>query len=499
MKYLFLFLFLISVTADIYGKQKGQLDLPDIFIWGKDRSELPGLTDKDFFQSPYLNKMNFLSPLELEFPRRTGPADQPYDVFSGLDIYGGWGSLDEYVFRATQEKLIRNDWFFGYDVSGDKRNIEEQKFDYTDVKGFFNIGKIYDNWNMNCSLQGISSDSLFDRNIWKADASALLEVKKISIRPGLFLEKARIDKGEGGYSSFNMKLRAPVFFNNWVIAYGDINRLEIQKKSKRWSEFNIRYLNTVFRDFSFGIDAGYRSSFGRSATFGGLVSGDVFNTGYSVFIRRINFDWDLFLLYNKYPFLKIDGIYKAENRNILGFNLTRNVKELFEAEFGMSYLEVKNRLILVNEPLGLIPYNIEDKVNILESTIKVSRKWIYISYSYNYSKTALPYFYSKAAMGVSPAIFITAQSPLKLELNLSYIPEHEFWKNKGGTQTEIAESFVNLNIEARYKINQFLGVRAGGENLLGQKILPDGDYIESRRKFYIIINLGFNEKINKEE
>ena len=92
----------------------------------------------------------------------------------------------------------------------------------------------------------------------------------------------------------------------------------------------MEYLNTLYRDFSFLINVDYRNRFGEAVAFGGTVTGEVFHTGYSVYMQKKNLNRDLYLLCRSYPHLKFTGAYETETYNTIGFKISRDFKNVGE-------------------------------------------------------------------------------------------------------------------------------------------------------------------------
>ncbi|MFC2061651.1 hypothetical protein ACFLUV_03990 [Elusimicrobiota bacterium] len=495
MKRLLLLLLLLAVSSSLWGQNEGDLDLPDVFIWGEDRSELYGIGEKGLYLFPYLKKGNFMRSGP-GYEDRTIPGDWRYKFFSILNISAGAGTSGEYLFRATQGKVARKSWFFDYDIDGSKKNLEDETFDHEELKGIFSLGKIYEKWNWQCGARGISSDSLFERNLWKVDADIFADIGKFSLKPEVFLTQADINSRDARECGAGLKFRGPVLFNHWIICEGDINSIEIEDEEKDWTEFSIKYLNTEFRDFSFMIDAGYRSAPVEGASYGGRISGDILNTGYSVFAGRSYIDTGLYLLHNKYQFLCLyPGIVPdAEVEDKIGISLNRNISDYFNLSLDLAYKNSKNHLLLVNDPFGLIAVSMDDTIGITEASLGLEKDIVKVTYYNRYCKEPLPYFYDQVTVSVITPVDLIRGIPLELSSSVNYITGHELWRDTGGAVKEDVDPFISFNIETRYDLNSFMDLRIGGENLLGQDIVPEGGYMESEPEIYIILNIGYKDK-----
>jgi hypothetical protein len=100
------------------AEDKGSLDLPDIFIWGEDRSELPGIGEEDVFLLPYIKKTDYLEPLRLRDPLKLHPSDEYLLKSYGYGVQGGVGIKGEYLYRAVGEYFEREKMFGDIDVMG---------------------------------------------------------------------------------------------------------------------------------------------------------------------------------------------------------------------------------------------------------------------------------------------------------------------------------------------------------------------------------------------
>jgi hypothetical protein len=87
---------LIFVYRSLYA-QAGSLDLPDINVWGYDRSDLPGLYDERIKDRPYLNKNRYLDIPGVKFPQKSYPR-KDYIWQNGMDITSGLGEGGEYIY-----------------------------------------------------------------------------------------------------------------------------------------------------------------------------------------------------------------------------------------------------------------------------------------------------------------------------------------------------------------------------------------------------------------
>lgn len=486
-----LFFAIISVG---FSAEKGGLDLPDIFVWGEDRSQVPGIGKKDMFLSPYLRKSNFLSPLRVKDPLKINPKDDYSTGVSGLKIYSALGSFGEYVLRITKAKYVKGNWFYDCDVMGNKKYIRAHGFNYNDIRGSLNIGKNYGFWGWKGGASGIASETRFKKDIWRADAGFFIDAGKISFSPEFAVKAADIEHKKAVEYNLNFKIKAPLFYNQWIMTGLGVNEFGYDRNSKNWSQVSLSYLNTLFRDFSFLINIGYRNKSGEKITYGSRLTGELMDTGYSIYYEKKNLNRDMYLLCKTYPYLMLKDIYETEIRNTLGFKLNKDFEDIAQLNLDFNYNRIKDYLALVDSSSGLFPDNLNERVDITQLKASLKRDWVTAGGIFRKSSADIPYLFSELEVSVSPEIYITGKKPFRCYTSLNYIYGHKTWKDIQGKEKTDVKPYLLWNMEISYEITMLLNLRTGVENLLSRKVLVPGGFYENEPKFYFMVTLGYSEK-----
>ncbi len=471
-----------------FTEGEGVLELEDIFVWGEDRSQLPGLEKKDMFFLPHIRKFNFIKHLRIKNPLKLNPLDNCYTGISGLRIQSGLGSFGEYVLRITKGGHVKDSWFYDCDVMGNRKFIENQDFNYSDLRGSFNIGKSYRVWGWKAATEGIASEAQLEKDIYRVNAEVFINAGKFSFSPEFTVKGAGIDGEKGKEYNCLVSAKAPLSYNQWIVAGLGINEFGLNNKSKNWSEVQLSYINTLFRDFSFLVNTGYRNKFGGKITFGSRLTGKILDTGYSVYFEKKNLNRDLYVLCKTYPYLRFSGIYETETRNTFGFKVIRDLKDIALLNLDFNYSSIKDYLTMINSGDRLFPVNLNKKVDLSEIEISLKRKWVTLSSIYRNSSVSIPYSYSELKISISPEIYL-----FRFYSSFDYVGSHNIWEDRKGDVITDVEPYCLWNIEFSYDISERVNLKAGVENLLGEKVLLRGGFYENEPKIYIMAVFGIKE------
>ncbi|MCK4778346.1 MAG: hypothetical protein KAS39_08185, partial [Actinomycetia bacterium] len=337
----------------VSAQEQGALDLPDIYIYGQDRSELPGIGERDMFLKPELRKSAYLAPVKLDDPLKVTPKDEPLLSVSGYRFEGGWGSPGgEYVLRGSHGYYEKNKLFYDVDFMGNKKFVENEDFNYKDFRAAANGGKYYRNWNWQGGAQGIISESFFNKNIWKVDGDFWADIGNLTLTPVFDLDFVHLNEVPGREYEVGIWAKKPILSHQWFEAGVIFNRLEVDSDLRHWAQVDFKYINMMFRDFSVTLDAGYRGIFGDRFIYGIRASGDLLSTGYTVYLQNRNVDADLFGINKIYPYLQIQDLYNPEAVFSTGFDLLWNFPDIVSVGFSFDYSGIRDRLILINRDIN---------------------------------------------------------------------------------------------------------------------------------------------------
>jgi hypothetical protein len=347
-------------------------------------------------------------------------------------------------------------------------------------------------WNWMLGGDLINSKSFFDRNIWTVNSEAAVDFLSLTFFPGFYYNSA--DTGiRGNEYSFYLKTKEAILDNQWIDAAVSLNRLEVNNMDELWVRADARYINMMFRDFSFLAAIGYWSDYGESFTVEGRISGDLFDTGYSVFIEQKNINTDLFVLLRSFPFLELSNLYKAEVVFDTGISLAKKFEDIADFGFGFKFSRIKNYLILVKPDPELFVDNFSGETDIVEFSFSAERdrSKLYIYY-YTPPSRNLPYFVNSLNIVLSPYFNVLGR---KLTVNniMNFISDQEIWRDNQGIDKINVDSYFSFDLEVDYEVMENLDVRLGVENLFGQEVLPKGGFLETVPRYYLLASFGIQE------
>ncbi|MFC2091900.1 hypothetical protein ACFLTD_03920 [Elusimicrobiota bacterium] len=487
----------VVFTPRVYGK--GSLDLPDIFVWGEDKSVLPGIGENDRFFYPYLNRSSFLPPITIADPDKLNPKEEPVYSLSGLKAYAGYGAEDEYLLRVLQGKCIRDNWYYHYDIMGNKRAAEGMDFDYRDTRAGFDLGKKYSIFTWYGGVSGMTSETDFEKDIWKGDAGCSVSVLKTELNTDLALKSMRASGITGEQMRLGFDTRIPFLYSDYFIPNISISKISVEKAQTEYSEFELKYVNTLFRDFSLTADIGYRNRFGNRFVGGCRVTGMFIDYGYSVYFKRGNRDMDLYRLNVDYPYLRIEDLFEPQKYDSFGMSFSRKIPRIARANLDFKISRTQDHIAVINSDNGLFLHNIPKEVDIAQLSASLEREWVSVSVVLREYARDIPYDYSELRFNMFPELRIFPGFPVKIRSDLSYITKHDTWRDTEGELTTRVDPYFLWNMEVLYKLTDILSIKVGGENLLQNKVLLPGWFQEDELKLYMFIVLSINENKKRSE
>ncbi|MBN2407841.1 MAG: hypothetical protein JXJ19_09095 [Elusimicrobia bacterium] len=494
MRWVLILLLAVLPVGRVTGQDGGDLDLPDVFIWGEDLSILPGLDRDRLFMSPNLRKSNFMGPLQLGYSDKLNPYGDRYGIFSGLDVTAGWGTFDDYILRASQERLIKNNWYYNYALSASRDHIEDEDEDYSGVAGAASVGKQYDKARFSGGAKGISSEAFSRRKIYNVNADVLLDVLGVTADPGFFHTSGEIGSGDTSQTEASLRLSRPVFSNQWMMLEGVYGEYGLYGGSEDWTEGGISYVNSVFRDFSFKVSLGRSSLSGGRFLYAVKAAGDYQDTGYSVFLEEKDQAHDIFSLYSMYPFLELGSAFRPEERLVTGLGLARTLVQNIRADIVVRYSSIDDYMTIIDSEEGHFALSLEEKTGLLEAFAVLSLKKAYMEYSYSDADKKLPYIYNKVSAGYVLDLLASGAHPVEIDVSLEYITDHDLWKNPEGTEREKVDAFADGTLGIKVKITDVINFMMEGRNLFSRDIMPRAGYPWHEPRYMAMLNFGFNSR-----
>jgi hypothetical protein len=488
-------LLLVGITVinfDLSAQEDGTLDLPDIYIWGEDRSIMPEIGIRDMYLFPYLNKASFMEDLKLKDPEKARPGDEDYKELVRTKFYGGAGTQSEYSVRIIHENNVRGDWFYNFNLMGNRKHFEEQE-DYDDFRAGVHMGKNYSFGKFTVGAKGLVGETDFKRNLGRMNGEFELESEKLELNSGFVLDGADIDDDASGEYKLYVKSGFPVADNCWLRGDYDINIFDVEDDDENWHELRITYLNDIFRDFSFSTYAGYRSDYGDNFTYGIRFSGELFTVGYSVFYSMENNSIRLYDLAKAYPYIKVTDLYEPEERKIGGLALSRKLASDITGDLSLSYSEIEKFSAIFYMPNSVFFDNLEEDVDDFEISVGVQNNFASLR-GVTGTGDDLPNAFNEVVLEFFPEFYFNQKKRMTIYSSLSYIDEYEIWSDVMGAVKTTIDGFVSWNAEAAVEINKDVILKAGVENILAQETLFPGGFFEEKPRIYAMVLLGHTWK-----
>ncbi|MFW6134105.1 MAG: hypothetical protein ACOC5R_00855 [Elusimicrobiota bacterium] len=481
----------------LYAQEEGKLDLPDVFIWGEDRSIFPGISKGDIFDSPYLDKDNFLKPISVEQPTKTDPKEL-FQGSSGLSILGGGSLSEEYYLRVFQERNSVGDWFYGYKLQGKREFYDSPVGYYSNVGGGLNFGMEKTRWGFQLQAEGFSEDSILRKDGWGVRGETTMGKSNLWIKPEAGYQQISEENKLSRYC-FGFESGFDINHNHKINGGFTVRSLETGDEKIETSDLDMQYTNTVFRDFSFVLGGGLRDDKkNKEVKYKGILSGDIASIGYKVYYKKKYNTQDVLSLYKKYNFLNISGVYKDEEEEVYGAGVVKRIGGFGDICIDFNRRNINNLFTLIDESDGLIPYNIDENIEFEELRGKIRTKWLTVGYTKKFSERDLPYLSDEFRAGIHPEFKFSSQNrSLFFKLWFEYIPDYYIWNDKKGSKIEKISSGKVIDVEFGLKINPNVVFRIGGENLLSEELFFPGGFTQSGAKFYAMLEISMfkNKKV----
>ncbi|MGM0440975.1 MAG: hypothetical protein ACQEQC_00950 [Elusimicrobiota bacterium] len=482
--FLALTVILTSLVPSGLAADDVSLDLEDLYVWGEDRADVIGLYESEKLPAPYLNKDQFIPRYTVPYPEKL---DAKYDFLNrrkALLLGGGYGINGEYYFNAAGNNFNFGNWAYNYQITARNNSFIKGKYDNSSRRGSFSATRDWETTKLTAGFDGMTSRSNFDKNLFKLYSNAQTEWRTVSLSPRLSYTGFKIDGVPADEFNASVDSDYPLKYNQWLYLKGDIFRIAVDKNTKWGTDVKTGYINTLFKDFSFRLWAGFNNFFNSEITGGGRISGSISSTSYSFYLKREVSRSNIYTLHNKYPQLLLNGIREFETNNALGFSLSRKIYDNVSANLETEYKTVDNYLTFYRTGDGYFPVNLDKNQKILRNKLSLKLPHTNMGYIYRDSPDKLPYLYNSFFAEVENKVYF---DNLLGRVFVKYTGEHDRWLNSGGTDSEPVSSFVDVNLELIYNLNKNMRIRGGAQNIFSESVVPPVSFEESKARMYIIL------------
>lgn len=492
---LFLLLILLFLRPAASAADKGKLDLPDILVWGEDRSELPGLGGKDMFFLPYLARSSYLDPLALKNPFKTYPGEDYYVSRSGLKALAGYGMPDEHILRVTWARYTMDNWSYDVDMLNSSESFSSPSVNYDSTAARFNLGRRHRFLRWRLGGRAALSDFGPERNMWRADGRAFSSFYNVAIEPYFEVAGAGNDSSDSHDHNMGLRLKTPVRYNQWVSASVDLSGQDISGSERTWSESSFSYTNMLFLDFSFMLAAGYRSRYGEDVFYSGRITGEILHTGYSVFIRSESGHKDIFTLSNMYPMLLIENMYDSQWETSAGISVARSLGNAGELGGSISITDIKDGIYTVSMASYTALANFSGTDRRSEAALTWNKDFISARMLMTGSSEDLPGLPSRLEVSLNPKLGVGLEKKIDTLVTFKYFSKYDIWYDSAGIFSDTADPFISLDAVCSYDITENIKISAGLQNILANETRIPGSFYSDEQKIYFTVGYGLKKDL----
>ncbi|MDA3792774.1 MAG: hypothetical protein PF545_03840 [Elusimicrobia bacterium] len=487
---------LIFVYRSLYA-QAGSLDLPDINVWGYDRSDLPGLYDERIKDRPYLNKNRYLDIPGVKFPQKSYPR-KDYIWQNGMDITSGLGEGGEYILALSHDMHWQPGWFMNYKADGIRKNPLEQKDGHSSLfKARLNGGRNKESYGYNGQLDFWQDDIIILKSLYAATADIYMAYDnlKIDIDGGF----SALNGDEEDAQKTNLKLNLALPINNYHHINTDVvlDKFKVGQESAFEPEVKLNYLNEVYRETAFSLGAGYDREF----IYDIMVSAGINNIGLTGYVKKRRIKKSLYDFITGYTHLQLDRLYKYPVENKVGVKVINHMRDNLEAGIDLSMSRVENHIyflgsdFLGSDFLGKNSgfFNIRN----MPGEVKFTKAHLFVrgdifksGFIYRKAGKELPDIYNEFYVDVNVSPF----KKLKLDAGIRYAGKHKEWITENdNTVSGTVEPYMDVNTSLTYRVNKDFNICAGVENILGADIIRTAGFRGEESKVFVILNLGIRD------
>jgi len=468
---------------------KGELDLPDIFVWGEDRSELPGVEKQDIFLSPYLRKYNYISPLNLADPDKIGPWAFPGYAGSSLRLTAGRGAYDEYLFSVAHSGRAARKWFWNANINSRREYLNELIQEYSETGGLLSLGLNAGVISGQVSGEYLQADYFREKSLWKTRTDLRFRKGIVSVSPFFSYSDADVSENKGDETEAGLSSEFIIHYNHRLTAYADYLKTDINGENTM-SRVKAGYINSVFRDFTFLAEGGAAFGDSDNSIYRFLLSGDLYDTGYAIYTYRDYNNKNLFNLFRDYSFLQPNSVYNPERQTVTGAKLIKNFDKAGEVDLSAEYSVFKDKLVIIDFAEGSAPVNMKEEVKELTVKAGIEKDWVKAEYIYRSSDKKYPYLYNEFVLGASKELGIL--KGLRADAQLSHVSGHETWAAANAEGLQKVEPYLRFDAELSYRFGSGLELKAGGENLFSQEVSYPAGFRKEDPRYYAILSIGFS-------
>jgi len=492
-----LFFLIIAVAASsTSAQQESAISLPDIRIWGEDRSAAPDIMDKDIFLSPELEKSRFQEAPGLVGFEKLNPKYAFYRKVTGLRLKGSGSFSGDWTVRAVGGTAIREGWYFNGDTRYVRENIFNRTTDFGSFRGSVAVGTAGRKFGIQFTPTVVYRHSFFESSMAVPAADIYWNVGGLRLTSGMkgtYFEAAG-SRSEGYRGDVSAGISP--YPNHWVTAEAGLNGLELDGRCREWTTANIGYINTVYRNISFGGRGSFRSSGGRDMGVEIFLSGEIIDTGFFIGAESSNIDPETDTLFRNSRFIKFMNLYEPEECDSFRVRLVRKVP-IAELYADVRVSSIDNYIFQIRSGDGYIPVNYDGKTDTVEMCFGLSSGSLRLRYVFTDSPDSPAFLRDRGTFSVSGGLLEIYGKRVSASAGIDYFGETSIWYDREGKNTGTIDSFADVSLELGVDYSRNTEILLGCDNILEQDIFYDSGFPKEDRRFYVIVSYGFSVKENR--
>ena len=476
---------LLIVAAGASPSRGGELDLGEVFIWGQDRSVLPGLEEEGLFLYPHLSKSAFLPPLAPGFTGKSLPDAGLFPCGGRLLLRGGAGSPGGYILDISQSRFSTPGGYYYWQAGGKQDNIDGYSGDLSRVSIRAGAGRAGSALDWESAASWDASSHFFDRTAWKAGGGILGEGPGFTASAEGFASGVNADTS--GYSAaVTLEGSGVFFYRHRLIAEIEAGRTGMDDESRNWMRPYLTYVNTTFSGFSFEAGAGGGS--GGRYCWHFSVSGELPRVGFRLFALREEREPELYPFFESFRLLSPGDLFDAPVRSAWGGRVSGNIY-CTELSAAADFESVDGHLTFIKDGRRYRPVNLPGNTILQEVRISAGRGPAELTASFPAGGDRVP----DRPSSVEGRVFFSPFLPeMEAELRIEHTGSTRRWLNPEGTLTEKYPSSVSAGIDFRYPLTDTMKIRIGGSNLFSSSVRKPASFTETTSRYYMILEAGFN-------
>ncbi|NLB35237.1 MAG: hypothetical protein GX817_05425 [Elusimicrobia bacterium] len=459
-----------------------EIDLGEVFIWGDDRSVIPGLAERLFFIYPSLDKDAFLDPARRRKYERSRPLKRIYPKCPSLSLLAGFDSSSGYQLRLSGCTCPCEDSYLGGFISSERESSDLSNDKFNDlslrIDGRRRLG------DFQFALGGRGDFTGYDkkRKIWEGSGGVVYEPGFMTAYFSMKLAGASEEKSAVS-GDFSFKASKRFFYYHNLSLNFDGYLLSIDSKSREALSTFISYTNNMYSNIFFS--AGLGRGLSKNLEWETALSGKFFGAGLVLEAGRKTREKDFYNLYASIPFLVPDALYPLEE---VFYSEGRISYEILKTAFscGLRYEEVEDRTILVKSLNTASLASLAGRTRTSNILLAAERENLSMRASIPIKSRDLP-----EEVFTVEATYETPPGKLRADLSARYEDLRYLWLNSSGTLTDKAPSYLGLNGGLTYLMSDSLTVRGGVKNFLSSEIIKSGYLSQKNPRYFLSFEYVF--------